>query len=200
MRGTVRRLVCLVFGLAAVGHAASALAGDVNLNFYPASARWLDKDLWDPVETHYAFGGTVDFGESGWPIHIALGLHGSSGVKDYDSGPLDEITAGVGELSFGIARVWETEGRARPFLSGGLSFVSASIEVDSSFSGTADDDDESIGAWIEGGVYWRLKPHFNLGLHGRVMGGSEITLFGVEGDADYWQLGPMIGWSWPPRR
>jgi hypothetical protein len=32
------------------------------------------------------------------------------------------------------------------------------------------------------------------------MGGSDITLFGVQGDADYWQFGPMIGWSWPPQK
>ena len=197
MRGTQR---CLVVVIAAASLAAPALAGDVNLNFYPASARWLDKDLWEPVETHYAFGGTVDFGESGWPIHIALGLHGSSGVEDYDSGPLDELVAGVGELSFGIAKVWETIGSGRPFVSGGLSFVSASIEVDSGIGGSVDDDDDSIGGWIEGGIYWRLKPHFNLGLHGRILAGSDISLFGVEGDADYFQLGPMIGWSWPPRK
>jgi hypothetical protein len=196
MRGTHR---CLVFVIAAASLAAPALAGDVNLNFYPASARWLDKDTWEPVDTHYAFGGTVDFGESGWPIHIALGLHGSSGVKEYDSGSVDDLTMGVGELSFGIAKVWETKGRARPFVSGGLSFVSASLEVDSVSGGTLDEDDDSIGGWIEGGIYWRLMPHFNLGLHGRILAGSDITLLGVEGDADYFQFGPMIGWSWPPR-
>jgi len=195
-----RMLRCLVFGLAAAAVTAADLAADVNLNFYPLSGRWLDKDLWDPVETQYAFGGTVDFGESGWPIHIALGLHGSASVEEYDSGLLDEITAAVSELSFGVAKVWETKGSARPFLSGGMSFVTATYEIDSVFAGAADDDDDSIGAWIEGGVYWRLAPHFNLGLYGRTMGGSEITLFGVEGDADYWQFGPMIGWSWPPRK
>ncbi|HZM70908.1 MAG TPA: hypothetical protein VFB95_11160 [Candidatus Cryosericum sp.] len=197
MLETLRRLV---LGIAALALAAPALAGDVNLNFYPASARWLDKDLWDPVESQYAFGGTVDFGESGWPIHIALGLHGSAGVEEFDNPPLDEITAAVSELSFGVAKVWETQGRTRPFLSGGLSFVTATYEIDTVFSGTADDDDDSIGAWIEGGVYWRLTAHFNLGLHGRFMGGSDISLFGVEGDADYSQFGPMIGWSWPPRK
>lgn len=197
MREMLRRLV---LGIAALAIAAPAMAGEVNLNVYPASGRWLDKDLWDPVDSQYAIGGTVDFGESGWPIHIALGLHGSAGVEEYDSGPVDNITAGVSELSFGIAKVWETKGRTRPFLSGGMSFVSAGYEIDPVSGGSVDDDDDSIGAWIEGGVYWRLSAHFNLGLHGRYMGGSDITLFGVQGDADYWQFGPMIGWSWPPQK
>jgi hypothetical protein len=196
MREMLRRLV---FGIAATALAAPALAGDVNLNFYPASARWLGSDLYDQVDTQYAFGGTVDFGESGWPIHIALGLHTSGVEKEYRSGPVEKITAGVSELSFGIARVWATEGRTRPFLSGGLSFVGTGYEFDTVSSGNPDDDDSSIGVWIEGGVYWRLTRHFNLGLFGRALGGTDITLFGIEGDADYWQAGPMLGWSWPPR-
>lgn len=196
MRETLRRLV---LGIAALALAAPALAGDVNLNFYPASARWLSSDLYNQVDTQYAFGGTVDFGEGGWPIHIALGLHSSAGVKEYRGGALEEITATVAELSFGIARVWETKGRVRPFISGGMSFVATTYEAESVLGGTAEDDDDSIGAWIEGGVYWRLGPHFNLGLHGRALAGSDITLFGSQGDADYWQFGPMIGWSWPPR-
>jgi len=184
--------------LAAAAATAPARAEDVNLNFYPFAPRYLDKDFWEPIEDQYAFGGTVDFGKAGWPLHFAIGLHGSLGDEDITNPLATGVTAVVSELSFGIAKVWTTKGTVRPFLSGGVSFVT--VNAERAFVGTVDDDDDSIGAWVEGGVYWRLSPHFNLGMFGRMMAGSSITLFGEEGDADYSEYGPMIGWSWPAKQ
>jgi len=186
--------------LAAVAVIAPARAEDVNLNFYPIAPRYLDKDFWDPIETQYSFGGTVDFGKAGWPLHLAFGLNGSAGdSNNFDPVAIGGVTGTINELSFGIAKVWDTKGSTRPFVSGGVSFVNARIEADT-FLGTVDDKDSTIGGWIEGGVYWRLTPHFNFGLFGRTLLGTKITLFGVDGDADYWELGPMLGWSWPPKK
>jgi hypothetical protein len=185
--------------MAVAGTAAPALANDVNLNFYPVAARYLDEEFWDPVEEQYALGGTVDFGEEGWPLHFAIGLHGSVGDENFGNAVIDDVTGGVNEISFGVTKVWTPEGRTRPFLGGGVSFVHAEADASSLF-GDLDDDDDSIGLWVEGGVYWRLGEHFNLGAFGRLLAGSDITLFGVEGDADYWEFGPMIGWSWPARK
>jgi hypothetical protein len=194
-----RWLACLVLALAGAVPAATAAGTDVNLNFYPIAARQMaDKDLWDPVDSQYAFGGTIDFARHGAPIHFAIGLHGSIGAKDYTNPLLDNLVGTVSELSFGIAKVWETKGRIRPFISGGASFVYAEIQTDT-FYGNVNDHDDALGAWVEGGVYWRIGPHFNFGLHGRYLGGTSIRLFGVDGNADYWQVGPMVGWSWPPQ-
>jgi hypothetical protein len=197
----MKHLIALVLVLlAAVAATAPARAEDVNLNFYPIAPRYLDKDFWDPVEDQYAFGGTVDFGKAGWPLHFAIGLHGSLGDENLD--PLASgVTAVVNELSFGIAKVWTPKGTVRPFLSGGVSFVHAYKEFNDVFLfGDVDDNDDSVGVWVEGGVYWRLSPHFNLGMFGRFLEGSDITLFDVDGDADYWEWGPMIGWSWPAKK
>jgi len=185
--------------LAAVAATAPAHAADVNLNFYPIAPRYLDQDFWDPLEDQYAFGGTVDFAKAGAPLHFAIGLHGSLGDEDITNPLASGVTAVISELSFGIAKVWTTQGTVRPFLSGGVSFVTVDAEADTIF-GTVDDDDDSIGLWIEGGVYWRLTPHFNLGMFGRTLVGSSITLFDVDGDADYFEWGPMLGWSWPAKK
>jgi hypothetical protein len=187
-----------VLVLAAFVPAAHAAATDVNLNFYPVSARSLNKDFWDPVDTQYAFGGTVDFGHHGAPIHFAFGLHSSIGTQSFSNPLINDTVGTVSELSFGIAKVWETKGRVRPFIGGGASFVQASLALDVP-TGTATNRDDSIGWWIEAGVYWRIGRHFDLGFSGRTLMGTSITLFGVDGDANYWQVGPMLGWSWPPR-
>jgi len=200
-----RFLGLVLVALAAVAATAPAHAEDVNLNFYPFAPRYLDKDTWDPVENQYAFGGTVDFGKAGWPLHFAIGLHGSVGDEANFNPLVSGVTGTVNELSFGIAKIWTTKGTVRPFLSGGVSFVHAAADADL-FTGTIDSDDDSIGMWVEGGVYWRLSPHFNLGMFGRMLTGTSITLFEnvpgfeADGDTDYFEWGPMLGWSWPPKK
>ena len=195
MRGAWRWVVVVVVVLAAAAASVPARAGEVNLNVY-TGPRYLDKDFWDPIEDQYAIGGTVDFAKQGAPVHFALGLHNSIGVEDFNDPVIDSLVGGVTELSFGVAKVFKTAGKTRPFVSGGASFVRAEAEADT-FAGNVDDNDESLGLWIEGGVYWRLTHHFNLGVHARTLLGTSVTLFDVDGDADYWQFGPMIGWSWP---
>ena len=119
-------------------------------------------------------------------------------VMGYSNPLINDTTGTVSELSFGVTKVWETKGRVRPFIGGGVSFVKAEMQVDVP-TGTATSSDDSIGFWVEGGVYWRLGRHFDLGFFGRALMGTSITLFGENGDADYWQVGPMLGWSWPPK-
>ena len=192
-------LLALATLMAAGLFAAPARAGEVNLNFYPASARSLDEDLWSPVEDQWAFGGTVDFGEKGFPLHMALGLHMGVGADDFDTPVADDVVSVVTELSVGIAGAWQSQGRMRGYVAGGFSFVGAAFEVDT-IAGDVDDDDDSLGGWIEAGMAWRLGSHFSLGFGGRALVGTDIELFGVEGDADYFQFGPLLGWSWPARK
>lgn len=180
------------------GLATPALAGDVNLNFYPASARALDEELWSPVDDQWAFGGTVDFGEKGNPLHMAIGFHVGVGFDDANNGLIDEQASSISELSVGIAGAWQSKGRLRGYVAGGFSFVGARLEVDT-ITNDVDDDDDSLGGWIEAGMAWRLGHHFSLGFGARTLLGTDITLFGVEGDADYFQFGPLLAWSWPSR-
>ena len=199
MRSHGRFVVTALFAVLVVAATAAPIqAAEVNLNFYPLSGRSLDGDFWAPVEDQAAFGGTVDFGAQGSPLHFAVGLHVSVGEEEFGSFD-DNVTGVVSETSFGASKVWGKKGRTRVFLSGGVSVVWAGMDVDDFFFGSVDDDDDSIGYWAETGIYWRLGTNFGLGFYGRILEGTDITLFGVEGDANYWQAGPALVWSWPAR-
>ena len=72
---------------------------------------------------------------------------------------------------------------------------SADARVDSALGDRSDSDDTN-GIYVEGGVYWRLGKAFNLGVHGRLVEGTDVTLFDQDGDADYYQVGALIGFGW----
>jgi hypothetical protein len=138
----------------------------------------------------------VDFGKKEWPIHLEAGIQVSVGVESDFFGAAD-VYGSVAELNFGVNKTWETKGPARPFIGGGLASVGAAYRIENSF-GDVDDNDSSGGAYFHGGVFWRIGQRFNIGIDGRFLMGTKMTLFGVEGDADYVQLGMILGWGWPP--
>ena len=59
-----------------------------------------------------------------------------------------------------------------------------------------EDDDSSIGYYLSTGLLARVAGGFTLGLDVRAIGGTEVTLFGVEGDADSILTSLLIGYSW----
>jgi hypothetical protein len=194
-----RWFVSILILWAAAVAAAPLFAAEVNLNVYPFSWRKMgDSTLWDEVDDQYSLGGMVDFGAKGSALHAVVGLHTGVGAQDFSNPLINDLLATESELSFGLAGVWHLKNGTCPYVSGGLSFVNAELKVDLP-GGEVSDNDESLGFFVEGGVYWRLGKHFNLGMYGRVLGGTSLTLFGTDGDADYWEFGPMIGWSWPPK-
>lgn len=194
-----RLIVSALFVCATAVATVPAHAADVNLNVYPFSWRQMSDSYWSDIDIdkQYALGGMVDFGEKGSHLHFVAGLHTGVGAKDFSNPLLNDVLATTSELSFGMTGVWHNKS-ACPFISGGLSFVRAELEFDVP-GGTVKDNDDALGFFVEGGVYWRLGAHFNLGLHGRLLAGTSITLFGNDTDVDYWQVGPMIGWSWPKK-
>jgi hypothetical protein len=196
----MKRLLATALVLCTAGLlSAPVFATDINLNVYPFSARKMsNSDLWDDVDNQYALGGMVDFGRKDSHLHFVTGLHTGVGAKDFSNPLVNDVLATTSELSFGMSGVWRHDKGASAFVSGGLSFVHPELQFDVS-GGTLKDDDQALGFFVEGGVYWRLSSHFNLGLYGRMLGGTSITLFGEDGDVDYWQVGPMIGWSWPAK-
>jgi hypothetical protein len=168
-----------------------AWASDVNLEVTPASYRALDKTFWDPVDHQYGLGVMVDVGRHHSHLHFAAGLSSSVGTSSGD------FTGVVNELFAGFVGAWQTEGRMRGYLGAGPSFVGAHYEVDLPNGAHASASDEAFGAWIEGGVAWRIGDHFSLGVSGRALTFTNVNLFGVSGNANYWQMGPLLSWSWP---
>jgi hypothetical protein len=177
--------------------ASPALAGG-NANFV-LGMRGLDKDFWEPVNGQAAFGVTVDFGRKEWPIHLETGFHTSVGYEENFFGSADVIGA-VSEVDFGVNKTWELKGGVRPYVGGGLAALGASYKIDVPGGGDIDDDDGSGAFYVHGGLFWRLGSRFNIGFDGRFLVGSDVTLFGVEGDADYAQFGMILGWGWPAQK
>jgi len=194
MTSTLRKLI---LPLAMILIATPAMAGG-NANFILGS-RGLDHDFWTPVNGQAVLGTQVDFGKEGWPIHLEVGTQISVGYEKDFIGTSD-VAGSVSELDFGVNKTWVTKGATRPFIGGGMAAVGASYVIEVPGGDDIDDHDGSLGAYFHGGAFWRLGSRFNIGVDGRFLVGSKITLFGDEGDADYLQLGMILGWGWPARK
>jgi hypothetical protein len=183
----------LMIALAMTSVAAPAMAGG-NANFI-LGTRGLDKDFWTPVNGQFVIGAQVDFGKMTWPIHLETGIQVSVGAEEDFIGTAD-VYGSVAELDFGVNKTWEMKGPTRPYIGGGLAALGASYTIEAPL-GDIDDQDGGGGVYFHGGAFWRLGKRFNIGIDGRFLVGSKITLFGEEGDADYVQLGMILGWGWP---
>ena len=145
------------------------------------------EDEWEPAEEQSEFGIEFDFKQDGWPVSIAI---------DYLSGSGDGTLGGIefesetSELNLGVRKIWDTSPRVRPFIGGGIAFITGE------FSGLGlSEEDDAVGAWIGGGVYWTLGEHFNLGLEGKYSS-ADVTLFGLEVDAGGGHFGLLVGYHW----
>lgn len=169
--------------LVAVG--GSAFAADGSVNFI-LGQRNLSDDFWSigDLDTQTAFGVNADFGGDKWPVHIAVGLNLSA-----KSGTL--FDAAIADLSLGAVWVPRKGKLIRPYLGVGVSSVGAAIDI-------VDDDDvdQSFGYYINGGVYFQLFNHFNVGIDVRLLEGTEFELFRSTFDANYAQAGIILGVGW----
>jgi hypothetical protein len=188
----------LASGLMTAILAAPALAtGNVNVVGGP---RYLDDGSWNPVADQTALGITVDVGRKFWPINFAIGYHDSTAtdhsVNPAPVGELD-LKGRLQELDFGVLKSWVLPHRLRPFAGGGAGFVEGSSRATIPTLGSTHTSGTGAGAWMEGGVYWRLAGHLNLGIDARVLLGANVTMFGFSRSADYRQIGMLLGWGWP---
>lgn len=162
-----------------------------NLNFLLGQKK-LDKDDWEPFEKQAEFGILVDFKQKEWPLSIAIDLLGSS-----DEEPIlgFDVEARTSELDIGVRKVWEVSGATiKPFVGGGLAFISAELESRYGYASVSDDD-SGTGYWLNAGVYWTLGPAFNLGLEWRYSR-AEVTLYGIEAEAGGSHGGLILGYHW----
>ena len=171
-------------GLAISGSSLGDWTGNLNL-FLGAKA--LDKYEWEPTEEQDEFGVEVDFKQVGWPVSIAIDFLSGSGEGTYLGVKFESKTS---ELNVGFRKIWDIFPRVRPFIGGGISFITGE------FSGRGlSDDDSAAGIWIGGGVYWTLGKHLNIGLEGKYST-ADVTLFGVDADAGGGHFGILVGFHW----
>lgn len=176
-----------------------AAAGVGNVNFVGGTRSFGDDDLFEEIDSQSFGGVTVDFGPDSWPVTLAIGLYGSFGEEENIFGEIDLQTA-VSELSFGVHKVWKVNA-TRPFVGGGLTSVSTWAEFEGP-GDDVDDTDTSVGLYVQGGVFWKIGSRFNIGIDGRLVTGTDVEMdfdgrLSAEGDADYFQVGLLLGWGWP---
>jgi hypothetical protein len=184
-----------LIGLAAMLLSSAVFAGG-NANFLYGT-RSMNDDAWEPTDDQEVYGLTVDFGGKTWPVCIAVSYLESGDKGEVASFPIlgsVDLDSELSEWDVGVRKIWTVKS-VRPFVGGGLSLIDADADVSSALGSTSDSDDTQ-GLYVEGGVYWRLGQAFNLGLNGRIVEGTDMTLFDQDGDADYWQVGALLGFGW----
>lgn len=201
-----RIAVAIILIVVAASISAPAEAGgNVNFNL---GGRGLDEDYWGGAEDQGVFGVQVDFGPDKWPVSVALGMSVSAAENEEfvclfcEAHGLEvpglgtrTITSGVFEFSAGVLYRRRGERKTIPYVGGGLAFMGVGQEV-SRGAFKIDDDDTTVGVYVNGGVYWRLGKAFNIGIDARVVTGTSVELFGRKGDANYGQFGLILGWGW----
>lgn len=197
----MRRLATTLFLSTVLSFAAcGAAVASGNVNFV-AGGRGLGSDLWGETDQQHVFGMVADYAGQAWPVRLEGAIFVSSATEDFIEpvfSSRSEVENRISELSFGLNHTWDTRGRTRPFIGGGLAWVVAESDIRSEFFGDQRDDSEGLGVYAHGGVLWRIGATFNLGVDVRLVGTTEIGLFGRNGDAGYGQVGIVFGFGWPP--
>jgi len=152
-----------------------------NLNFF-LGKKYLDGGDWGPVDEHDEIGILSDFKHKSWPVSIAFNALSS---KDDVSGSVN-LDAKTMELDIGVRKIWENFSYLRPHIGGGITFVEAEKKRM---------DEDSLGIWIGGGVYWTFDEHFNLGFDLR-WSDADVTLFGIDTEAGGFHASLLVGLHW----
>ncbi|MCE9594068.1 MAG: porin family protein [Planctomycetes bacterium] len=152
-------------------------------------ARGLDEDLWEPVEKQLVLGGEFSAVSKENGVGYEFGL--SVGADSDEVGSID-VTGTTLEASGGLRVEFGTDD-VRPYVGVGVALINAEVEADDG-SSTVSEDDTSVAAYIHAGVDVPLSERFFIGLDARALLGSDIDLGGVNGDADYFQIGLVFGW------
>ncbi|MBU2489550.1 MAG: porin family protein [Proteobacteria bacterium] len=187
--------------LLVLGAVPAANAGDWtgNVNVLLGSKAMEEKD-WEPLDEQAEFAIRVDFRKKEWPVNLAVDLVGSYAEDDGyylfpGVGPAwANLELSTAEWNLGLRKIWENFPHVRPFLGGGLAIIRAKTEV-SALGVSVDRDDTGVGYFLDGGVFWTLSEHFNLGVDLRYSW-AEVSWDNWEGNAGGGHAGIMAGYHW----
>lgn len=168
-----------------------ALVHSSQLDFF-FGVRSLDQDDWAPVEDHGVIGITFVHEPEESAVGLELGF-AASGEKEDDvpfGGGTVDVEGRTSEISAGVRKTFvREEGFVHPYLGAGIAAIRAEFEG----SPGSKDDDSSPGIYFHGGMDFDLGTNFLLGFDMRFLGGTDITLFGDDGTADYAQFVIFLG-------
>jgi opacity protein-like surface antigen len=148
---------------------------------------------YDPVDSQvllgYALTNNPWESGPGYELGIVGGEEdGTSSTDPTDGAP---VTSKNLEIYGGARYDWVIDD-VRPYVSGGVSFLSTELDVDEGVARALSDDD-SIGFYLGGGVDFDIYENIFLGLGLRTTIGHEADAFGRTIDADYTQYFLRVG-------
>lgn len=154
---------------------------------------------WSPANDHVEFGiFDLDFRRKSWPVSLAAQF-----LFSYSGDVPDGLTgnnSGTYELNLGLRKVWDAEGRIRPFLGAGPSLIGASNSTFISFNNRESANAQhhnsaTLGFWANAGTYVHITESFHTGLMAQYSWG-EIRLGGKDLNAGGLHLLGMLGYRW----
>lgn len=188
MRLATCALCCCLAACAAVTPAQQPASAwrDNRISLY-VGQRDLDEDDHAPVDEQGTIGLEYSHESPASPLGFELGLMGSS---DDDKPGGVKVKGSTGELYGGLKLTFGDD-VLRPYVGAGASWIRFKGEV----AGTGSDDDGSIAGYVHGGLAVHATDQLVFGLDLRALFGSDITIFGVDTDADYEQLAVFAGFE-----
>lgn len=167
--------------------------GNLNLGI---GLKFLDEEEWAATSQQKEFRLAFDFRQRNWPINVAVDFMYSMS-EDAWAQLEDESFVSYkqtsNELNAGVRKIFDRKLYSmRPFVGGGLGYITTSInfsEVISNFQ------EGTLGAWAEGGVYWELERHFNIGAE-FLWSWAKIPVRLTEANAGGKHFEMIIGYHW----
>jgi hypothetical protein len=158
---------------------------------------WL-QDQWAPLDEPATFGVEVDFGPKKSIVHVALGFNVAFEEQTVPTpffGVTGDVGFGIAEFSAGFLVHPVKKAQVRPYIGAGIvrTFVGVGSDWDFWSGG---ETDSTFGFYGNLGVFFKVGDVFNIGLDGRIVRGTEVTLAGIETDVDYEQASLLLGFSW----
>ena len=146
---------------------------------------------WPDLDIHNSLGIIFDIKKDAWPISIALDVIDTGGKHKH--GGLEDLGHST-EFHLGVRKIFmNPHSKVLPYIGGGVSFISAEMELQV-INSTTTQDDSDVGVWVGAGMYYEINPEFVLGFDARYSQG-EVTLFNKERDAGGIFAGATVGYQ-----
>lgn len=159
---------------------------------FALAMRSMDQTFWEPLDEPFTLEADLE-----WRLEDSfVGFEIGTAIS-YDESNLFgiDVDASTYELFGGVRATADlVDGHLRPYVGAGPSLIFANVGGESS-GFRVSDDDVSFGLYLRGGVTWVFDGGFGLGLDYRKLVGTDVSLFGVDGDADFDQFGLTFGFA-----
>jgi len=156
--------------------------------------KFLDKSNWANTAQHTEFRFAFDFRQRRWPINIALDYMHSMSKNVYQWSDAESRSVRKqqtsDEINVGVRKIFDRKLLSmRPFVGGGFGYISTNLDY------IVDLNEGNIGLWLNGGTYWELDRHFNVGTE-FLWSTAKVPVGLREANAGGWHVEMLIGYHW----